>query len=257
MNKRVICSFSGGKDSTAMLLRAIEEGIRIDEVVMFDTGWEFPQMIEHVQRVQDYIDMEITILHSRRDFEYWMLERPIKSRKDRPECGIKKGDVFRIGNGWPSPMRRWCTREKVEAIDRYCGDATRLIGFAMDEAHRTEKIVLNSKKYQKRYPLIEWGMDEAACLKYCYDRGFDWGGLYNHFRRVSCFCCPLQRLGELRTLRLHFPDLWQKMLDWEDRIGVHNRGFRNYTSVCELDQRFAWEDRQQEFDFVVLEGGAL
>ena len=111
MNK-VIASFSGGKDSTAMLIRGIEEGMRIDDIVMFDTGWEFPGMMDHVRRVEKYISREITILHPRRSFEYWMIDRPIKSRFDRPAEGIKKGEVFRIGNGWPSPMRRAGVRGK-------------------------------------------------------------------------------------------------------------------------------------------------
>ncbi len=32
--------FSGGKDSTAMLKKMIEQKWDIDEVVFFDTGWE-------------------------------------------------------------------------------------------------------------------------------------------------------------------------------------------------------------------------
>ena len=245
----VIASFSGGKDSTAMLIRGIEDGMRIDEIVMFDTGWEFPGMMDHVRRVEKYIGRKITVVHPRRSFDYWMIDRPIKSRSDRPSEGVKKGEVFRIGNGWPSPMRRWCTREKVEAIDRHCGKADRLIGFAADEAHRTTRMKLEQTKYTKRYPLIEWGMDESACLDFCTDRGFDWGGLYEHFRRVSCFCCPLQRLGELRTLRHYYPELWGKMMDWDNRIGVHNKGFRDYATVHDMDARFAREDLQCEFCF--------
>ena len=41
---RHVASFSGGKDSTAMVLRLIEEDWPLDEIVFFDTGWEFPQM---------------------------------------------------------------------------------------------------------------------------------------------------------------------------------------------------------------------
>lgn len=33
---RHVVSYSGGKDSTAMLIRMIEEDMRIDEIVMFD-----------------------------------------------------------------------------------------------------------------------------------------------------------------------------------------------------------------------------
>jgi len=246
---RIVASFSGGKDSTAMVLHALEEGMQIDEIVMFDTGWEFPQMMDHVAKVQECIGREITILKPTNSFEFSLIDREIKSKKDRTEKGIAKGDVYRRGNCWPSPMRRWCTREKVQTIDRYLGNETRLIGFAADESRRLGKNTIKAKKYDTRYPLIEWGMTEADCLKYCVDRGFDWGGLYKHFSRVSCFCCPLQRLGELRTLRRHFSELWAKMLGWEDRMGDNNKGFKDYTTVHDLDARFAREDLQMELAF--------
>jgi 3'-phosphoadenosine 5'-phosphosulfate sulfotransferase (PAPS reductase)/FAD synthetase len=86
-------------------------------------------------------------------------------------------------------------------------------------------------------------MDEAAALAYCQNHGFDWGGLYKHFRRVSCYCCPLQRIGDIRTLRRHFPELWQQMLEW-DRAIDSNIGFYNYDTVHDLERRFTEEDRQ-------------
>jgi hypothetical protein len=141
-------------------------------------------------------------------------------------------------------MRRWCTREKVDALDKQMGMSVRYIGIAADEAPRTAAATLMSKAYERRYPLIEWDMDEAACLAYCRERGFDWGGLYDIFWRVSCFCCPLQRIGELRNLRRHFPDLWAKMLAWDSEMGSHNRGFKGYDTVHDLEARFANEDCQ-------------
>jgi len=230
-----IVSFSGGKDSTAMLLRLLEEKYPVDDIVFFDTGWEFPEMHQHIQKVQEYIGRKITVLKSEKTFEYWMFERPIKKKS-----GEGKGEIHRIGNGWPSPMRRWCTRIKVQTIDKYMSkNAVRYIGIAADEAHRTETKNLN--QYEIKYPLISWDMSEPEALQYCYDRGFNWGGLYNRFRRVSCFCCPLQRLGELKKLRKYYPQLWAKMLKWDSMQPTHNQGFRDCTTVHDLDRRFAQE----------------
>ena len=39
-----IVHFSGGKDSTAMLLMMIAKGIHIDDIIFCDTGMEFPEM---------------------------------------------------------------------------------------------------------------------------------------------------------------------------------------------------------------------
>ena len=62
---KYIASFSGGKDSTAMLLKLIEEDWPLDDIVFFDTGWEFPQMLDHIDRVEQYIRRPITRLQPR------------------------------------------------------------------------------------------------------------------------------------------------------------------------------------------------
>jgi len=234
-----IPSISGGKDSTAMLLMMIERGEPIHSVVFFDTGWEFPQMYDHIDLLEKRTGIKIWRLHSRLPFDYWMTARPIIVR-----TGPNKGKLYKIGNGWPSPSRRWCTRNKVDTIDYYCKpikDVVQCVGYAADETDRT----LSNPKFQYRFPLQEWGVTEADALQYCYDKGYCWGGLYDYFHRVSCFCCPLQRLNELRTLRRHFPDLWQRMLEMDKAIPV-NRGFDGDKTVYDLELRFADEDRQQD-----------
>ena len=71
---KYIVSFSGGKDSTAMLLRLLEEGRPVDDIVFCDTTAEFPQMYEHIAQVEKYIGRKITILKPEHNFEYMMLE---------------------------------------------------------------------------------------------------------------------------------------------------------------------------------------
>lgn len=114
-----------------------------------------------------------------------------------------------------------------------------LIGLAADEEYRLER--KNNQDQTHRHPLIEWGWTEADCLKYCYEYGFDWDGLYEIFKRVSCWCCPLQSLEELRKLRTHFPDLWEWLLDMEHRTW---RTFRADYSVDQLEIRFQFEDER-------------
>jgi 3'-phosphoadenosine 5'-phosphosulfate sulfotransferase (PAPS reductase)/FAD synthetase len=103
------------------------------------------------------------------------------------------------------------------------------IGIAADEPKRIKEAC---------YPLVEWGMTEKDCLEYCYAKGFDWGGLYQIFHRVSCWCCPLQALSELRKLYEHFPGLWAQLRRWD---GSTWRQFRADYSVRELEIRFAFE----------------
>ena len=64
-----IVSFSGGKDSTAMLLMMLEKGITVDRVICVDTTKEFPQMYEHIKKVQAIIEpLKIEIVKI--DFDY-------------------------------------------------------------------------------------------------------------------------------------------------------------------------------------------
>lgn len=55
-------SLSGGKDSTAMLLMMLERDMPIDAVLTADTGMEFPEMYEHLERIDQLLYWERGIL---------------------------------------------------------------------------------------------------------------------------------------------------------------------------------------------------
>lgn len=244
-----VVSLSGGKDSTAMLLLMIEKDMPIDAVLNTDTGMEFPEMYEHLAKLDEHLFHErgihITTLRHPKGFEYLMFDEP-KKRPATIENRIKAG-VPPYGNGWPGVRVRWCTGQMKthiisKEITRLKGKchAVNYIGIAADEPKRIK---------DDRYPLVDWGITEAEALKICYERGFDWGGLYEIYHRCSCWCCPFQRIDELRKLRKHHPDLWRKLLDM-DRRAIEQFGatplgtFKQNWTVKRLDQRFAAEDEQ-------------
>lgn len=231
-----IISLSGGKDSTAMLHMMLECGEDIHSVVFFDTGWEFPEMLEHIDLVERKTGVKVVRLEPENSFDYWMYHQRMMAQK-----GEMKGEIHRIGNGWPSPVRRWCTRVKVRTIQKFSREIEnqiQCVGIAADEMHRV--------KTGKRYPLIEYGMTEADCIRYCRSLGYDWGGLYDIFDRVSCWCCPLQSLKNLRRLRKHRPELWQELIEMDMRQPRHNPGFKEYATAIQLEIRFRKEDKQLE-----------
>lgn len=76
-------------------------------------------------------------------------------------------------------------------------------------------------------------------MAYCRAKGYDWEGLYNLFNRVSCWCCPLQPLSELRTLRKYFPDLWQQLKQIDAKSWIL---FKENASVTDLEKRFDLEE---------------
>lgn len=234
-----IVSFSGGKDSTAMLLRMVELKMPIDEIRYFDCGsWEFPEMADHINKVQTIIPISITRMKYKYELDYLFSEKLIQT-------GNAKG---KKGYGFPTIVYRWCTGKKrdilARGMERY--KTTQYIGFTIDELQRMRRSTIRSdrKGIENRFPLIEWGWSEKDCLEYCYSKGFDWNGLYNYFDRVSCWCCPFQGLRQLRNLRKYFPELWVRLLDMQKKSW--NAFKMNGTTVFDLDQRFAQEDKQME-----------
>lgn len=265
-----------GKDSTAMLMGMLERGIPIHSIVTYDTGWEYQELEDHITQVEARTGRRVWRLHPRLPFDYWMTARPIRSNKvalaklkpeelrqrwqdaceynDMPPIPRTKKAIInqlaykihRIGNGWPSAGRRWCTKLKVEAIEYYCKpipNAVSCIGFGADEKSRIEKNLKNTPQIQTRYFLDEWGRTQEENIQKCFDHGYTFGGLYEERKRVSCYCCPLQPVDQLKLLRRTHPHHWQKMLKMESEI-PRNRGFKDYTTVEDYEKRFAREDRE-------------
>ena len=203
----------------------IEKGMQVDDIIFCDTGKEFPQMYEHIKKVEEYIKRPITILKADKSFDYYMFEH-IKQR------GKNKG---KAGYGWAFPKVRWCTYLlKQTPVRKYLKelneDYVQYIGIAYDEPKRHEII-----KENEQHPLYDWHITEKEALEYCYSKGFNWGGLYEHFDRVSCFCCPFKSLKELKVLYKFYPELWQILAEMDKKSFNNIR--RDYT-IEQLEQKF-------------------
>lgn len=228
-----IVSFSGGKDSTAMLLIMLEREYPIDEIIFCDTGKEFPALYRHIDKIEEYINRPITIINGDKTFDYWMFNHEKTKGKH----------IGKKGYGWPDNLARWCTayfkREIMNKYikEKYKNDYIEYVGIAYDEFKRYEK----TQNGHKKYPLIEWKITEGMALKYCYDKGFDWEGLYTHFDRVSCWCCPLKNQRELYMLYSFYPELWDKLKDMDRRSWNQ---FKKDYSVQDLENMFKeWLDK--------------
>lgn len=240
-----IVSFSGGKDSTAMLLHMIELGYPIDEVLNCDTGLEFPAMYDHIAKVKKVVEdngIKFTILKSVRSFEYLAFDYEYTSSKT---------GIYHKGYGWARGGSRWCTALlKTKLIRAYKKQFKKegildYVGLAADEQYRLERE--SNKLPNLVYPLVEWRWAEKDALQYCYDKGYDFGGLYKIFDRVSCWCCPLQKLSELRKLYENYPELWEKLKEWEPRTDMP---FKDGWTLRRLEERFKLE---QDYERLGLE----
>ena len=194
--QRWVMSFSGGKDSTAMLHVILRTGLPLDDVIFFDSGWEFPEVYAHLELVKRNTGMSITMV------------RPRVAWQDR---------LARWG--WPHWRRRWCTGDKGAALDRHTRACGKYVGLAFDERARCAKYLRSKTQVQHvRFPLVDAGMTTGQAMEFCRAQGYTWGGLYEVFPRFSCFCCPLQSLSTIRKLATCRPALFARLCAMHDAM---------------------------------------
>lgn len=226
-----------------MLLMMVERGLPIDDIIFCDTGKEFSELYDHINQVEEYIKRPITRLKPEYPFEYYLYQYKLIRGKRNGFCGY----------GWPSMRLRWCTKNlKIAPASKYIKqkyqgqEVTTYIGIAYDEPKRIRSVP------NMCYPLYDWQITEAEALQYCYKKGFHFGGLYDKFKRLGCWCCPLSSIKELYALYKYFPDKWTQLLqmesdmykniNWDDIKKVWPFNTRN--KVSELDIRFRLEDER-------------
>lgn len=249
-------SLSGGKDSLALFLKILDEGVRLDEVVTVDLGDEY-------QATYDVLLFVASICMKER-IKFTVIRIPETEEYQKYKTGTGTGlSMFEFmafkhekqngekGYGWCG-KQRWGTAVKRQLINSYYQSLERFVieyvGIAADEAQRID--IQPHKNYAKSYPLIKWGMTEADCLEYCYGHGVQWSQsgirLYDILDRVSCRHCQQKNLKELRNIRKHLPELWSSFKDWQKKTPFPYKSDGN--TIYDLDRRFASEDMQLSFN---------
>lgn len=198
---KYIVSFSGGKDSSAMLMKLIQNKEQIDEVVCC---WS------DVLYEEDYFNIDLAQEKCKElGIQFTILKH---SFKDLLFNKYKKFPIF---------CCRWCTQKlKTEPIrnylkEKYGNDYICYVGFTIDEIERTKQGV---NKKNKCFPLIDkYKMTDKDCLEFARDNGF----IFNtKFSRSGCWCCPLMNMKDNYTLITEYPEKWNQIKQWEKQLGI-------------------------------------
>ena len=204
-----IISFSGGKDSTALILWA-KENLDDFEVVFCDTNWEH----EITYKFIDYINN--TLLDNKLIF--------VKSKR---YVGFE--DLCIQRKRVPSVKARFCTQElKLFPMfdyiqEKYSGNVELYIGIRADESVARSK--MKEKEYDYVYygcwvnrPLIRWSADDVFSMHKRYS--IDPNPLYKlGFKRVGCFPCIMSRHIELKQMARLFPNYIDRIRNLEKKLG--------------------------------------
>ncbi|CAN8141147.1 Phosphoadenosine phosphosulphate reductase domain-containing protein [uncultured Thiomicrorhabdus sp.] len=213
MKTAYIAKWSGGKDSTYVVDELLRRGEPLDEVIFCDTGFEFPEMYDYIEKCKayweaKYPELKITLLNWGKGREIWD-----NHSQGKISSGKLKGQV----RGWPREAGMgWCTTYlKIMPTDKYIkanyadSEVFYYIGIAFDEPKRVPVDWKNMI-----YPMVTWQVTEAQATEILKERGLH-NPLYNHFSRTGCWLCPKQGTKSLAKLHEHYPDLWQELEDMD------------------------------------------
>lgn len=181
---RVIVPWSGGKDSTAALLLALEAYGRSRVVAVYgDTGTEFPASRRYVEEVARRLGVELHVAYAGLDRE------------------------LLAGREMPSHENRWCTGLKVAAIERKVSELAEgrtlvIIGDRDAESPRRSDrppVREGPAGTLAAAPLKPWG--GAHVQAYILSKGIPLNPVYEiGFYRIGCYMCPALRNWELYAL---------------------------------------------------------
>jgi len=201
-------AFSGGKDSTAMLLRLIEIGEKIDKIMFADTTLEFPEMYEWIKKIKLLINRKITVVKSVKSFDEWFYGIPKNGKAGKR--GLIRGFPLKA---YPC---YWAREAKVRPMEKEQGKGNIIyLGYVINEKSRNrQKIIKNYQEGIKKeghiYPLVDWGWTEQDCVNYLEQKGLK-HPLIDRFKRTGCWLCPKQSKLSLKNLYLYYPKLWKKL----------------------------------------------
>ena len=188
-------ALSGGIDSTALALLTPDA-----ELVFTDTGWEFPELYAHLDKIETVTGRPITRLQS--------------SRGSLP-------DIIRHKRIMPGHGVRFCTRDsKIVPFHEYLqgkAPGELCIGLRADEDRIGNTGVGLPDGITIRYPLREMGMTRRDVVAVCLEHGL-LPRYPVYMARGGCTGCFYKRKSEVTAMVHLRPDVMDELQALEEEI---------------------------------------
>lgn len=243
-----IASCSFGKDSLASILVAIEHDEPLDEAVycevMFsnDISGEIPEHVEFIYnkaipRLKEY---GINTIVLRSDWTYldhfnFVITKGSRKGKIRgfPICGSCS-----ICRDCKLPTIRKYIKEQPEGTIQY-------VGIAKDEQERLVRLNGNRVSILEKYDIYE-----AKAREICQRHNL-LSPMYDFTDRGGCWFCMNAKEKELRHLYDHHKDLWNALLELQNKPNKATELFNRTMRFSQIDEIFKMDDAQMTiFDFI-------
>jgi predicted phosphoadenosine phosphosulfate sulfurtransferase len=235
----VVVSFSGGKDSTAVLNLTIEVARELGKLpvkaIFVDEEAIHPTTVEYVERVRNHPDIDLDwyclpVKHRNacsNEQPFWYCWNPEERElwvRELPECGITTHCDFTLGDSFQDWMPR--------IFPNSMGTVAVLTGIRTQESLRRYRVIASKKndafinakaEYKNTYrahPIYDWSSEDVWKLvevkELDYNRTYD---IFNHTelwgKLLTQRVCPPFGEEPLRGLWVYaecWPELWHKML---------------------------------------------
>lgn len=221
--KLSVLSFGAGTDSSAILEMLLEnkDGFRDKYapndllIIMSDTQDEFPETYKHVEHVTEQCasaGVEFVFITSDMGYHsdswlglrhFYRTKGTIGSKMFPKTCTsrLKLQPIYRFLEQYLAKnygVTHGNKRGFYQFVSRY-GKIDMMLGIAKGEERRVAKADKNPNKWYREninpvYPLIDLGMDRAACQDYLQTKGLK-------ILPSNCKACPFMSIEELEYLR--------------------------------------------------------
>jgi len=213
--RKIIVNFSGGVDSTAAALKAVEQYPH-DEIILCyqDTGADYIETPEHVRKIAEILNLPLLELKDEKGF----IERA------------------RQYGRFPTPDTRLCTRQlKNDVFNKWVrshreelgNEIVIIYGFRAEESQgraNMETYIANSELTLKRGDFKAYNslpvhnMTKGQVREYVQANGLPIHPCYEFSERCSCWLCIFQPPHVVREYAEMQPKLYEEACLLEDEI---------------------------------------
>lgn len=237
-----VLSISGGKDSTALWLLALERDVKFT-AVFADTGHEHSKTYRYLDYLQDKLgpirfvraDFSRRIEVRRKNLrEVWGKDGIPEARIEQAlellhPTGIPFLDLCMLKGRFPSTRARFCSQElkqipiRQQVIEPLLDQGMTVVSWqgvrAQESASRASLPIADmpEENLVNYRPILSWTHDQV--FDQHRKHGVKWNPLYESgMGRVGCMPCIHCRKSELRQIQNRFPSELQRVAEWEAQV---------------------------------------